>query len=131
MPLFLFIFHIFFLLFLTYIHSFNHIHTIHLSVAIRWDLTPSLHRLKAQWEDPPCGAESGQKQSVKLLQNMVYNTNLTSPPTLTPPPSPTATNCLYILYITLGGGGQREDRGATAHKDSSLVHRGNSSQAGS
>ena len=31
MPLFLFIFHIF----VTYIHSFNHIHTIHSSIAIR------------------------------------------------------------------------------------------------
>jgi hypothetical protein len=38
-------------------HSFNHIHTIHLSIAIRWDLSPSPHRLKAQWEDPPCDAE--------------------------------------------------------------------------
>ncbi len=52
MPLFLFIFHIF----ITYIHSF-HIHTIHLSIAIRWGLSPYLHCLKAQWEDPPCGAE--------------------------------------------------------------------------
>jgi hypothetical protein len=41
----------------TYIHSFNHIHTIHLSIAIRWGHSPSPHRLKAQWEDPPCGAE--------------------------------------------------------------------------
>jgi hypothetical protein len=39
------------------IHSLNHIYTIHLSVAIRWGLSPSPHRLKAQWEDPPCGAE--------------------------------------------------------------------------
>jgi hypothetical protein len=37
------------------------------------------------------GSKSGQKQSIKLLQNMVYNT------TQTPPPSPTATQCLYIL----------------------------------
>jgi hypothetical protein len=35
----------------------TYIHTIHLSVAIRWGLSPSPHRLKAQWEDPPCGAE--------------------------------------------------------------------------
>jgi hypothetical protein len=53
MPLFLFIFHIFFI---TYIHSF-HIHTIHLSIAIRWGLSPYPHCLKAQWEDPPYGAE--------------------------------------------------------------------------
>jgi hypothetical protein len=51
---FWFIFHIFFI---TYIHSFNHIHTIYISVAIRWGLSPSPHRLKAQWEDPPCGAK--------------------------------------------------------------------------
>ncbi len=57
MPLFLFIFHIFFITCIHYIHSFNHIHTIHLSIAIRWGLSPSPHRLKAQWEDPPCGAE--------------------------------------------------------------------------
>jgi hypothetical protein len=50
----MFIFHIFFI---TYILSFNHIHTIQLSVAIRWGLSPSPHRLKAQWEDLPCGAE--------------------------------------------------------------------------
>ncbi len=49
MPLFLFIFHIF----ITYIHSFNHIHTIHKSVAIRRGLSPSPHRLKAQWEKTP------------------------------------------------------------------------------
>jgi hypothetical protein len=53
MPLFLFIFSYFFY----NIHSFNHIHTIHLSIAIRWGLSPSPHCLKAQWEDPPCGAE--------------------------------------------------------------------------
>ncbi len=55
-PLFLFNFH-FFITYGTNIHSFNHIHTIHLSIAIRWDLSPSPHCLKAQWEDPPCGAE--------------------------------------------------------------------------
>jgi hypothetical protein len=49
MPLFLFIFHIF----ITYIHSYNHIHTIHLSVAIRWGPSPFLHRLFAQWGNLP------------------------------------------------------------------------------
>jgi hypothetical protein len=55
MPLFLFVFHIF----ITYIHSFNYsyIHTIHLSIAIRQGLSPFPHRLYAQWERPPCGAE--------------------------------------------------------------------------
>jgi hypothetical protein len=49
------------------------------------------------WFSNFVGSESGQKQSVKLLQNMVYNKNLTT--TCYPPPSssPTATNCL--LYI--------------------------------
>jgi hypothetical protein len=55
MPLFLFIFYIF----ITSIHSFNHIHTIHISIAIRRGLSPSPHRLKAQWEKAPCGAELG------------------------------------------------------------------------
>jgi hypothetical protein len=52
MPLFFVYFSYFFIH--TYIHSLNHIHTIHLSIAIRWGLS---HRLKAQWENPPCGAE--------------------------------------------------------------------------
>ena len=56
MPLFLFIFHIFYNIH-AFIQSFTISHTIHLSVAIRWGLSPSPHRLKAQWEDPPCGAE--------------------------------------------------------------------------
>ncbi len=41
-------------------------------------------------------SKSGQKQSVKLLQNMVYST-IEHPPPPTPPP--TATHCPYILYI--------------------------------
>jgi hypothetical protein len=35
----------FFIFFITYIHSFNHIYTIHLSIPIRWGLSPFLHRL--------------------------------------------------------------------------------------
>ncbi len=59
------------------------------------------------------GSESGQKQSVKLLQNMVYNT--------TQNPHPSATHFLYILYVNFGkggrgGGGQGEGRGATVYK---------------
>ncbi len=38
-------------------HSFIHIHTIQLSVAIRQGLSPFPHRLEAQWEKPPCCAE--------------------------------------------------------------------------
>jgi hypothetical protein len=50
------------------------------------------------------GSESGQKQSIKLLQNMVYNTTQH-------PPSP-ATHCLYpILYVYFGKeGGEGEVR---------------------
>jgi hypothetical protein len=43
------------------------------------------------------GSESGQIQSVKLLQNMVSNR------TQNAPPPPTATHCLYILYFEGGG----------------------------
>ncbi len=48
-----------FVYFILYIHTFtfNHIHTIHLSIAIRRGLSPSPHRLQTQWEKPPCGAE--------------------------------------------------------------------------
>ncbi len=62
------------------------------------------------------GSESGQKKRVKFLQNMGYST-------IHPPPP--------RLVWERGGGGQREDRGATVHKYSFFVHGGNSSQAGS
>jgi hypothetical protein len=52
-------------------------------------------------------SESAQKHSVKLLQNMVYNTTLHP----LPPPPPTAKHCLYILYVYFGkGGGVRKVR---------------------
>ncbi len=63
------------------------------------------------------GSESGQKQSVKLLHNMVYNTTQ-HPPT----PHPTVSHTLSVYTVRLlweggrGGGGQREGRGATVHK---------------
>ncbi len=44
------------------------------------------------------GSESGQKQSVKLLQNMVYNTTQ-HPLTLTL--TPTTTHSLYVLSLRL------------------------------
>ncbi len=54
------------------------------------------------------GTESGQKQSVKLLQNMVYNT-----PQLPPP----QTHTVRLLWEGgRGGRGQRKGRGATVHK---------------
>jgi hypothetical protein len=42
-----------FLYFTIYIHSFNHSHTIHLSVAIRQSFSSYLHRCSAQWENLP------------------------------------------------------------------------------
>ncbi len=74
------------------------------------------------------GSESGRKQNVKLLQNMVYNTIQHHPPPPTPQPPEPHTVCTFSLGR---GGGQREGRGATVHKYSSFVHRSNSSQAGS
>ena len=42
----------------------------------------------------------------------------------------TAAYCIYCTFsLGRGGGGQREDLGATVHKDSSFVHGGNNSQA--
>ena len=70
------------------------------------------------------GSESGQKHGVKLLQNIVYNTIQTPPPHTVP-------YSIYCTYILGRGGGQRDGRGATVHKHSSVVHGGNSSQAGS
>jgi hypothetical protein len=69
------------------------------------------------------GSESGQKQSVKLLQNMVYNT------TLHPPPRQPHTVCIYCKF-TLGRGREVREKvegqkytsivpssmGATVHK---------------
>jgi hypothetical protein len=53
------------------------------------------------WVNNFVGSESGQKQSVKLLQNVVYN------PTQH---LPTATHNLYILYVYFGGGGGGQSR---------------------
>ncbi len=60
-------------------------------------------------------AESGQKQSVKLLQNMVYSTIQHSPPT--PPPSHILS--VYTVHFSLctprlcwgGGHTRRAERG--------------------
>ncbi len=72
------------------------------------------------------GSESGQKQSVKLLQNMVYKDNSTPPP----PPQP-HTVCINCTFSFVRGGSHKEGRGATVHKYRSFVHGGNSSQPGS
>jgi hypothetical protein len=54
------------------------------------------------------GSESGQKQSVKLLQNMVYTT-IQHPP-ISPPQSHTLS--VYTVHLVWGGGGvgQREGK---------------------
>jgi hypothetical protein len=73
------------------------------------------------------GSESGQKQSVQLLQNMVYTT-IQHPPI--PPPPQSHTLSVYTVHLVWGGGGQREGKvdgqqyttivpssmGATVHK---------------
>jgi hypothetical protein len=59
-------------------------------------------------------SESGQIQSVKLLQNMVSNR------TQHPPPLPWATHCLYTLYFDTwnwgGGESWTREKVATVHK---------------
>jgi hypothetical protein len=47
------------------------------------------------WRSNFVGSESGQKQSDKLLHNMVYNKTQDSHPL----PPPTATQCLYIQRL--------------------------------
>ncbi len=55
------------------------------------------------WCSSFVGSESGRKQSVKLLQNMAYNSTKRPPPSH--PPS-TATHCTVCIYctFTLGRG---------------------------
>ncbi len=65
----------FFFIFYTYnILSFNHNHTIHLSVTIRRGLSPSPHRLKAQWEKPSWDAEPRIELGPALQQDDVLPT---------------------------------------------------------
>jgi hypothetical protein len=61
-------------------------------------------------------SESGQKQSVTLLQNMVYNTTQHRP---TPPR--TATHCLYLLYVYFGKGGGRGGGGQRVGREALLT----------
>jgi hypothetical protein len=75
------------------------------------------------WWSNLVGPESGQKQSVKFLQNMVNST-------IHPPPPQTHIVCIYCTFSLERGGG-KVSRGATAHKYSSFIHGGNRSQAGS
>jgi hypothetical protein len=59
------------------------------------------------WCNNFVGSESGQKQSVQLLQNIVYNT--TQPPI----PHNHTLSILYIYFVKEGG--QRQGRAATVH----------------
>ncbi len=63
---------------------------------------PPLLRFCLGWSSNFVGSKSGQKQSVKLLQNLVSTG-------YKPPPPLPATHCLYILYFDTGKGeGGRE-----------------------
>jgi hypothetical protein len=50
------------------LYPLYHIHTKHFSVTIRRGLSPFPHRLYAQWERPPCGAEPGIELGPALQQ---------------------------------------------------------------
>jgi hypothetical protein len=71
---------------------------------------PILVGFRLGWSRNFLGSESGKKQSIKLLQNMVSNPTHHPPP---PPPSHTL-SVLFILYVELGreevGGGEQERR---------------------
>ncbi len=82
------------------------------------------------WWSNFAGSESGQKQSLKHLQNMVHSTFQHPPP---PPHSHTLS--VYTVHWEGGGGGRRSERRystvySTQVPYSSLVHGGNSTQAG-
>jgi hypothetical protein len=62
------------------------------------------------------GSKSGQKQSVKLLQNMVYNTTQHPPPTPQQPHTVCIILYVYVRMGGMGGGGQREGRVATVYR---------------
>ncbi len=75
------------------------------------------------------GSASGQKQSVKFLQNMVYTAQFT------PPPPQTHTVCINSTFsLGRGEGGQEVREKIEGQQYTSIVpfvHEGNSSQAGS
>jgi hypothetical protein len=59
------------------------------------------------WCSNLAGSESGLKQSVKLLQNMIYNTTQHPPPHPHPQPH---TVCIYSTFTLGRGGGVGEVR---------------------
>ncbi len=57
-----------------YIHSFNHIHTVHLSIAIRWGLSPFPHRSSAQWGNTSlrCRGENRTRACLTASRRCLY-----------------------------------------------------------
>jgi hypothetical protein len=81
MALFLFIFHIFYNI--QYKHSFNHIHhihTIHLSVAIRWGLSPSPHRSKLSGKNLPVVPSRESNSGLPYSKPTLYQLSHAAPP---------------------------------------------------
>ncbi len=66
------------------------------------------------------GSKSGQKQSVKLLQNMAYN--ITQHPSH--PPQPHTVCIVYILYVYFGKGGEGWRRSERRWRGDSLQEGG-------
>jgi hypothetical protein len=60
-----------------------------------------------EWYSNFVGSESGQKQSVKLLQNMAYNTIQHPHP---PPPQPHTVHTVRLLWEGKEGWGRSERR---------------------
>ncbi len=77
---------------------------------------PTLLGLCLGWSSNFVGSESGQIQSVKLLQNMI--SNMTQNPL-------SATHCLYILYFDKGRGGggwtREKIRWGSVYKTGSII----------
>ncbi len=78
---------LFFIFFITYIHSF-HIHTIHLSVAIRWGLSPNLDQHQNGKSYPDRHQNDVHPQNWLLYSFFVLETSI------------------KVLYIGIGGIGQ-------------------------
>ncbi len=82
------------------------------------------------WGSNFVSSESGEKQCVKLLQNMAYNTTQHAPPPTLPQPH---TVCIYCTF-SLGGGGVEVREKVEGQQYTSIVpfvRGGNSSQAAS
>jgi hypothetical protein len=78
------------------------------------------------WWSNLVDSASGQKQSVKFLENMVYTAQFTPHP---PPPPQTLTVCINSTFSLVRGEEVREK--IEGQQFTSIVHGGNRSQAGS